>query len=137
MLMPKKTKYRKVQRGRNRGKASCGNTLAFGDIGLQCLDNDFLTSRQIESARKVITRQVAKSGKMWIRIFPDKVRTARAAESRMGKGKGEPNDWVAVVKPGTIIFEMSGVEKDVAVETLIAAGHKLPVKVRIVSMQIR
>jgi len=132
MLMPKRTKYRKVHRGRNRGKASRGNTVAFGEFGVQSLDNDVLTSRQIEAARRVITRQVSKSGKLWIRIFPDKVRTARAAESRMGKGKGEPKDWVAVVKPGTILFEVSGIDPVVAEKTLISAGHKLPVKVRVV-----
>jgi len=132
MLSPKKTKYRKVQRGRNRGKATRGNTVAFGQYGLQCLDNDFLTSRQIEAARRVISRRVSKTGKLWIRVFPDKVRTARAAESRMGKGKGEPKDWVAKVKPGTIVFEISGISEEAAVDALLAAGHKLPIKVRFV-----
>ncbi len=133
MLMPKKTKHRKVQRGRNRGKASRGNTVAFGEFGMQCLEGGFLTSRQIEAARRVITRRVSKTGKLWIRVFPDKVRTARAAESRMGKGKGEPQDWVAVVKPGTIVFEVSGIPVDLAQKTLISAGHKLPVKIRFVN----
>jgi len=136
MLSPKKTKYRKVQRGRNRGKASRGNTVAFGGYGLQSLDNGFLTSRQIEAARRVISRRVSKTGKLWIRVFPDKVRTARAAESRMGKGKGEPKDWVAAVKPGTIVFEVSGINEELAVKTLLAAGHKLPVKVRFVKAGI-
>jgi large subunit ribosomal protein L16 len=136
MLSPKKTKHRKVQRGRNRGKATRGNTVAFGEYGLQSLDNGFLTSRQIEAARRVISRRVSKTGKLWIRVFPDKVRTARAAESRMGKGKGEPKDWVAAVKPGTIVFEISGVNEDLAVKTLLSAGHKLPVKIRFVKAGI-
>lgn len=136
MLLPKKTKHRKVQRGRNRGKASRGATVAFGQYGLQSLDNGFLTSRQIEAARRVISRRVSKTGKLWIRIFPDKVRTARAAESRMGKGKGEPKDWVATVKPGTVVFEVSGIAEDLAIKTLLSAGHKLPVKVRFVKPEV-
>jgi len=132
MLSPKKTKYRKTQRGRNRGKAQTNNFIAFGDFGLQSLDTEFITSRQIESARRAFTRYIKRSGKVWIRIFPDKVVTKLPAETRMGKGKGMPEYWVAPVKTGTMLFEISGVDVDVAKEAFRLASHKLPVKTKFV-----
>jgi large subunit ribosomal protein L16 len=135
MLMPKRTKYRKMHRGRMRGKAGRGNSLSFGDFGLQALEPCWMTSRQIEAARRAIVRRVKRGGKLWIRVFPDKPVTARAAETRMGKGKGAVDHWVAVVKPGRMIFEMSGVQEDDAREAMRLASYKLPIKTRFVSRE--
>ncbi len=134
MLMPKRTKFRKQQRGRNKGKATRGNKISFGDYGIQSLENCYITGRQIEAARKAISRQVLKGGKIWIRIFPDKVFTARAADTRMGKGKGAPLYWAAKVKTGTMLFEMGGVTNEIALKSLRSAGFKLPCKTRIISL---
>ncbi|TNF45835.1 50S ribosomal protein L16 [bacterium] len=131
MLMPKKVKFRKQQRGRMRGAARRGNTLSFGDFGLQALAPGWITARQIESARIAITRHVKRGGKVWIRIFPDKPITKKPAETRMGKGKGSPEAWVAVVKPGRVLYELEGVAEDVAREAMRLASHKLPIKTRI------
>lgn len=133
MLMPKRTKYRKQHRGRMKGKATRGNTLSFGDYGLQALEPCWMTSRQIEAARRAIVRYVRRGGKLWIRVFPDKPVTARAAETRMGKGKGAVDHWVAVVRPGRMIFELSGVGEDTAREAMRLASHKLPIKTRFVT----
>ena len=132
MLMPKRTKYRKVHRGRRRGTAKGGTRVNFGDYGLQALDAGWITSRQIESARVAITRAVRRGGKVWINIFPDKPVTAKPAETRMGSGKGAPEFWVAVIKPGRVMFELSGVDEDLAREAMRKAGHKLPVRTRVV-----
>ncbi|MBI5788844.1 MAG: 50S ribosomal protein L16 [Candidatus Schekmanbacteria bacterium] len=133
MLMPKKTKYRKNQRGRNRGTASRGCTVNFGDFGLQALEAAWITNRQIEAARIAMTRHVKRGGKIWIRVFPDKPVSKKPAETRMGKGKGAPELWVAVVKPGKILYEMDGVTEEVAREALLLASHKLPIKTVFVS----
>ncbi len=133
MLFPKKVKYRKQQRGRMRGKAWRGSTLAFGDFGLKALEPGWITDRQIEAARVAITRFVKRGGKVWIRIFPDKPVTKKPAETRMGKGKGSPEGWVAVVKPGRILYEMEGVPPDVAREALRLASHKLSIRTKFVS----
>jgi large subunit ribosomal protein L16 len=133
MLMPKRTKYRKAHRGRMKGKASRGNTLSFGEFGLQALEPCWMTSRQIEAARRAIVRHVRRGGKLWIRVFPDKPVTARAAETRMGGGKGAVDHWVAVVKPGRMIFEIAGVQEEAAREAMRLASHKLPIKTRFVS----
>jgi large subunit ribosomal protein L16 len=135
MLMPKRTKYRKQHRGRMKGKANRGNTLSFGDYGLQALEPCWMTSRQIEAARRAIVRRVKRGGKLWIRVFPDKPVTARAAETRMGKGKGAVDHWVAVVKPGRMIFEMSGVPEEDAREAMRLASHKLPIKTQFVNRE--
>jgi large subunit ribosomal protein L16 len=135
MLMPKRTKYRRVHRGRRRGTAKGGTSVNFGDYGLQSLDAAWITSRQIESARVAITRTVRRGGKVWINIFPDKPVTAKPAETRMGSGKGAPEFWVAVVKPGRVMFELSGVDEDLAKEAMRKAGHKLPVKTRFVTRE--
>nr|QCI08027.1 ribosomal protein L16 [Plumaria plumosa] len=132
MLSPKKTKYRKQHRGRMKGKASKGNTIIFGDYGLQTQEPIWLTSRQIEATRRTITRYVKRGGKLWIRIFPDKPVTARPAETRMGSGKGAPEYWVAVVKPGHVLFEISGVPEDVAQKAMQLASYKLPVKTKFI-----
>ena len=132
MLSPKKTKYRKYQRGRNRGKASSGNTVAFGDFGLQSLAGHWITERQIEAARRAMTRFIKRGGKIWIRIFPDKSVTKIPQETRMGKGKGSPEFWVAVVKPGHMLFEISGVDVAVAKEAFRLAAHKLPIQTKVV-----
>jgi large subunit ribosomal protein L16 len=132
MLMPKKTKYRKYQRGRNRGIAHSGNKVSFGDYGLQTLEAAQLTDRQIESARRALTRYIKRGGKVWIRVFPDKSITKLPAETRMGKGKGAPEFWAAIIKPGHILFELAGVEEDMAREALRLAMHKLPVKSKFV-----
>ena len=132
MLQPKKVKYRKQQKGRMRGKATRGFTLAFGDVGLQAVEGVRLTSRQIEAARVAMTRHVKRGGKVWIRVFPDKPITKKPAETRMGKGKGNPEEWVCVVKPGRILYEMEGVTPQVAKEALTLAAHKLPLATRIV-----
>ena len=133
MLSPKKVKYRKQQKGRTKGKAYRGSTLEFGDYGLQALECGWLTAQQIEAARIAITRHVKRGGKIWIRIFPDKPITKKPAETRMGKGKGAPEGWVAVVKPGRILYEMEGVAEEVAAEAFRLAGHKLPIPTRFVS----
>ena len=132
MLAPKKVKYRKRQKGRRKGLAYRGSTLDFGDFAVIALEPGWITSRQIESARVAITRKMKRSGKLWIRIFPDKPITAKPAETRMGKGKGAPEYWVAVVKPGRILFEYEGVEIDVAKDAARLAGHKLPIKTKII-----
>ncbi len=131
MLMPKKVKYRKMHRGRRRGRARSGNTVAFGEFGLQALEAGWLTSRQIEAARIAMTRHAKRGGKVWIRVFPDKPVTKKPAETRMGKGKGAPEEWVAVVRPGRILYEMDGVTPQVARESLRLAAHKLSVRTRI------
>jgi large subunit ribosomal protein L16 len=130
MLMPKKVKYLKMQRGRRKGKAWRGHELAFGDYGLKSLEPVWLSSRQIEAARVAMTRFVKRGGKIWIRVFPDKPITKKPAETRMGKGKGPRVGWVAVVKPGRVLFEMIGVTEDVAREAMRLAAHKLPCKTR-------
>jgi large subunit ribosomal protein L16 len=135
MLMPKRTKYRKMHRGRMKGKAGRGNTLSFGEYGLQALEPCWMTSRQIEAARRAIVRHVKRSGKLWIRVFPDKPVTAKPAETRMGAGKGAVDHWVAVVKPGRLIFEIAGVQEEAAREAMRLASHKLPIKTRFVSRQ--
>lgn len=135
MLMPKRTKYRRVHRGRRRGPAKGGTRVNFGDYGLQSLDAAWITSRQIESARVAITRAVRRGGKVWINIFPDKPVTAKPAETRMGSGKGAPEFWVAVVKPGRVMFELGGVDEDLAREAMRKAGHKLPVRTRFVTRE--
>ena len=130
MLMPKKTKYRKTQRGRNRGAAQRGTQVSFGFYGLQSLENEYITDRQIEAARRAITRYIKRGGKVWIRIFPDKSMTRIPQETRMGKGKGSPEFWTAKVKRGHILFELSGVEPEVAKEAFRLAAYKLPVKTK-------
>lgn len=132
MLMPKRVRYRKVHRGRMRGKASRGVTLHHGDYGLQATTAGWVTSRQIEAARIAMTRHIRRGGKVWIRIFPDKPITKKPAETRMGSGKGSPEYWVAVVRPGRIMFEISGVPLELAREAMRLAGHKLPVRTRFV-----
>jgi len=132
MLSPKKVKFRKQQRGRMRGKAYRGSSLNFGDFGLQAVECGYISSKQIEAARIAMTRKVKRGGKMWIRIFPDKTITKKPAEVRMGKGKGAPEGWVAVVKPGRILYEMEGVDRDLAKEALRLAAYKLSVKTRFV-----
>lgn len=130
MLQPKKVKHRKIQKGRMRGKAYRGGVLSFGDFGLQVLEGGRITARQIEAARIAMTRHVKRGGKVWIRIFPDKPVTKKPAETRMGKGKGNPEEWVAVVRPGRILYEMEGVPEEVAREALRLAAHKLPLATR-------
>ncbi|MCL4510147.1 MAG: 50S ribosomal protein L16 [Bacteroidetes bacterium] len=132
MLMPKRVKYRKTQRGRMRGKAQRGSTIAFGDFGLKALEPGWITARQIEAARVALTREMKRNGKIWIRIFPDKPVTKKPAETRMGKGKGMPEFWVAVVKPGRVMFEIGGVTTALAEEALRLAAHKLPIKTKFV-----
>ena len=136
MLQPKKVKHRKQQKGRMRGKAYRGVELAFGDFGLQSLEPIRLTSRQIEAARVAMTRHVKRGGKVWIRVFPDKPITKKPAETRMGKGKGNPEEWVAVVKPGRILYEMEGVTIVVAREAMRLAAHKLPMATRFVQREV-
>jgi len=135
MLAPKRVKYRKMQKGRMKGMATRGNKLAFGDYGLKALECGWLTSKQIEAARIAITRYVKRGGKVWIRIFPDKPITKKPAETRMGKGKGAPEGWVAVVKPGRILYEIKGIPEEAAREALRLASHKLPIATRFVSRQ--
>src|SRR5881398_1464982 len=132
MMMPKKVKFRKQQRGRRRGVATRGAKVSFGDFGLQAMEAGWVTARQIEAARIAMTRHVKRGGKIWIRIFPDKPATKKPAETRMGSGKGAPDHWVAVVKPGRILFEMAGVDHESAVEAMRLAAHKLPVATRVV-----
>jgi len=135
MLMPKRTKFRKTMKGKRRGLARRGSTIAFGDYGLQALDNGWITSRQIEATRVAITRRMKRVGQVWIRVFPDKPITLKPAETRMGKGKGAPEYWVAVVKPGRILFEINGVDLERAKTALSLGAAKLPFKTRIVSRQ--
>lgn len=132
MLMPKRVKYRKQQRGRMKGKAQRGNSVDFGEFGLKALEPGWITSRQIESARVAINRKLSRGGKVWIRIFPDKPVTKKPAETRMGKGKSAPEYWVAVVKPGRVMFEIEGVPQDLAKEAIRLASHKLPIKTKFV-----
>lgn len=133
MLAPKKIKFRKVQKGRMHGKAYRGSAIAFGEYGLKALEPGWITSRQIEAARIAITRHVKRGGRVFLRIFPDKPITKKPAETRMGKGKGNPEYWVAVVRPGRILYEMDGVTREVALEALRLAAHKLPVATKFVS----
>ena len=133
MLMPKRVKYRKQQRGRRKGKAVRGSTLAFGQYGLKAMAPGWLSARQIEAARIAMTRHIKRGGKVWIRIFPDKPVTQKPAETRMGKGKGAPEFWVAVIKPGRILFELGGVTEELAKEALRLAAHKLPIATKFVS----
>jgi large subunit ribosomal protein L16 len=135
MLMPKKSRYRKVQRGRLRGRAMRGSSIAFGEYGLQALEPIWITSRQIEAARRAITRYIRRGGKVWIRIFPDKPITKKPAETRMGGGKGAPDHWVAVVRPGRVLFEVGGVTRDVAEEAMRLAMHKLPIRCRFIARE--
>lgn len=132
MLMPKKVKFRKMQKGRMSGKAYRGSKVSFGEFALKAIEPGWITSRQIEAARIAVTRHVKRGGKVWIRIFPDKPITKKPAETRMGKGKGNPEYWVAVVKPGRILYEMSGVSEEVAKEAFRLAAHKLPIATRFV-----
>jgi large subunit ribosomal protein L16 len=132
MLMPKRTKYRKQMRGRMKGYETRGVSLEFGTVGLQSLEPAWITSRQIEAARRAMTRSIRRGGKIWIRIFPAKPVTQKPAETRMGSGKGNPEYWVAVVKPGRIMFEMTGVAQDVGIKAMELAAQKLPVKTRVV-----
>lgn len=135
MLQPKRVKYRKAHRGRRRGTAQIGNTIVFGDFGLQAQESAWITSRQIEAARRAIVHYVRRGGKVWIRVFPDKPVTMRAAETRMGSGKGALDHWVAVVRRGRVLFEISGVREDQAKEAMRLASHKLPIKTRLVGRE--
>nr|YP_010850474.1 ribosomal protein L16 [Lophurella caespitosa]WGH13220.1 ribosomal protein L16 [Lophurella caespitosa] len=133
MLSPKRTKFRKQHRGRMKGTASKGNTIIFGEYALQATEPTWLTSRQIEATRRTITRYVKRGGKLWIRVFPDKPVTARPAETRMGSGKGAPEYWVAVIKPGHIIFEIAGVPQNIAKQAMHLASYKLPIKTKFIT----
>lgn len=137
MLMPKRIKFRKHQRGRRKGKSSRGNEISFGEYGLQALEPCWLTARQIEAARIAVTRSIKRGGKLWIRVFPDKPVTKKPLETRMGKGKGAPEFWVAVVRPGRILFEIAGVPVDLARRALEIAGHKLPIKVKFLKRELK
>jgi len=132
MLLPKRVKHRKVQKGRRRGKAYRGSTLSFGRYGLKALDCGWVSNRQIEAARVAITRHIKRGGKLWINIFPDKPLTVKPAETRMGKGKGNPEKWVAVIKPGRVMFELDGVTADIARGAMSRAAHKLPIRTKFV-----
>jgi len=133
MLSPKRTKYRKPHRGHRRGKATRGNTVAFGDYGLQALEPCWITSRQIEAGRRVLTRYVRRGGKLWIRIFPDKAVTLRPAGTRMGSGKGSPDYWVAVTQPGRILYELNGVSEVIARQAMKIAAYKMPIKTKFIT----
>ncbi len=135
MLQPKRVKYRKVHRGQMRGKAQAGNTIVFGEFGLQAQEASWLTARQIEAARRVIVRYLRRGGQMWIRIFPDKPVTKKPAETRMGSGKGPPDHWVAVVRPGRMLFEVGGIKENMAREALHLASYKLPIGARFVAKE--
>ncbi len=135
MLLPKRVKYRRVQRGRLTGKATRGNKVTYGDYGLVALEPAWITSNQIESARVAMTRYIKRGGQVWIKIFPDKPITEKPAETRMGSGKGSPEYWVAVVKPGRVLFEIAGVDKELAEEAMRLAAHKLPIKCKFVSKE--
>ncbi len=132
MLMPKRVKFRKQQRGRRRGLATRGAEVSFGEYGLQAMEPGWITNRQIEAARVAMTRHISRGGKVWIRIFPDKPVTVKPAETRMGKGKGNPEYWVAVIKPGRVMFEIEGISRESAQEAIRLAGRKLPIKTRMV-----
>jgi large subunit ribosomal protein L16 len=133
MLMPKRVKFRKAQRGRMKGKATRGATIAFGDFGLKAMEPGWVTQRQIEASRVALTRMMKREGKVWIRIFPDKPVTKKPAETRMGSGKGSPEFWVAVVKPGRVLFELGGINRAIAVEAMKLAAHKLAIKTKFVT----
>ena len=135
MLMPKRVKYRRVHRGRLTGKATRGNTVSYGDFGLQALEPAWITSNQIEAARVAMTRCIKRGGKVWIKIFPDKPITEKPAETRMGSGKGSPEYWVAVVKPGRVMFEIAGVDEERAREAMRLAANKLPIKCKVIAKQ--
>ncbi|MFC1865076.1 50S ribosomal protein L16 [Chloroflexota bacterium] len=135
MLQPKRVKFRKTHKGRRRGEAHSGNTVVFGDYGLQALESTWVTARQIEAARRAITHHVRRGGNIWVCVFPDKPVTKKAAETRMGSGKGAPDHWVAVVKPGKILFEMSGVNEEAAKEAMRLAAHKLPMDTKFVTRE--
>ena len=135
MLAPKRVKYRKKHKGRMRGKARRGNRVAFGEYGLQAAEPAWITNRQIEAARVAMTRHIKRGGKVWIRIFPDKPTTQKPAETRMGKGKGNPEGWVAVVKPGRVMFELEGVDREAAHRAMELAAAKLPIKTRVISRE--
>ena len=136
MLMPKRVKYRRVQRGRMTGKALRGNKVTYGEFGLQAQEPAWITSNQIEAARVAMTRYTKRGGQVWIKIFPDKPITEKPAETRMGSGKGSPEYWVAVVKPGRVMFEIAGVSEDVAREALRLASHKLPIKTKVIKREV-
>jgi len=135
MLMPKRTKWRKMQRGNMRGAAKGGTKVSFGEFGLQAMEPAWVTARQIEAARIAMTRKIRRGGKVWVNIFPDKPVTQKPAETRMGSGKGNPEYWVAVVRPGRVMFELSGVPEDLAREALRVAGHKLPIRTKFVKRE--
>src|SRR6476646_2148633 len=135
MLLPKKTKFRKMHRGRRRGLSTGQTVVAFGEYGIKALENGWVTNRQTEAARIAMTRKIKRGGKVWINIFPDKPVTKKPAETRMGKGKGSPEGWVAVVKPGRVMFELAGVPEPLAKEAMRLAGHKLPVRTKIVTAE--
>jgi large subunit ribosomal protein L16 len=135
MLMPKRVKYRKQQRGRMRGNAKGGTSVSFGEYGLKSLERGWLTNRQIEAARIAMTRKIKRGGKVWINVFPDKPFTKKPAETRMGSGKGNPEGWVCVIKPGRVMFELAGVDEQLAKEAMRLAGHKLPLKTRFVKRE--
>ncbi|MEZ4711291.1 MAG: 50S ribosomal protein L16 [Caldilineaceae bacterium] len=135
MLMPKRVKYRKKQRGRLRGMAQRGNEISFGTYGLQAVESHYITSRQIEAARRAIMRYIRRGGKVWIRVFPDKPFTKRAAETRMGSGKGNVEHWIAAVRPGKVLFEIAGVREDLAREAMRLAAHKLPMRTQFVARE--
>ena len=136
MLQPNRVKYRKAHRGHRRGKAQAGNTIIFGDFGMQAMESAWVTSRQIEAARRAITRHIRRGGKIWIRIFPDKPVTKKPAETRQGGGKGPLDHWVAVVKPGRILFEMGGIEEAIAKEAIRLASHKLPIDTKFITREL-
>ncbi len=135
MLMPKRVKYRRVHRGRMKGKATRGNVISYGEYGIQAMEPGWITSNQIEAARIAMTRYVKRGGKVWVKVFPDKPISQKPAETRMGSGKGAPEYWVAVVKPGRVLFEMAGVGEDVAREALRLSAHKLPIKCKIIARE--
>lgn len=136
MLQPKRVKYRKTHKGQMRGRANAGNAVTFGDFGLQALEPGWLTDRQIEAARRAITHHVRRGGNVWVRVFPDKSITKKAAETRMGSGKGAPDHWVAVVRPGRILFEMGGVNEDLAREAMHLASNKLPIDTKFITREV-
>ena len=136
MQQPKRVKYRKIQRGHRRGEAHSGNTVAFGDFGMQALESAWITAEQIESGRRAITRHMRRGGKVWIRVFSDKPVTKKAAETRMGSGKGMPDHWVAVVRTGRILYELGGVDEKMAKEAVRLASHKMPIKTRFITREL-
>jgi large subunit ribosomal protein L16 len=135
MLQPKRIKYRKAHRGKRRGQANAGNAVSFGEFGLQAMGNSWMTARQIEAARRAITHHIRRGGKVWIRVFPDKPVSKKPAETRQGSGKGPVDHWVAVVRPGRMLFEIAGVKEDVAKEAMRLASHKLPIPTRVVARE--